>query len=379
MLFYEQFDIKIKNNLKNVFKNIDYKRIASHALFWLLLNLVVDIASSIARSDDFLHMFIVDLIFYTPTDMLALYVTIYYLFPKFLLKKKYVSFFLLLTVLFIAILCIATPVQYIPFLEFSAPKYIAKGHEVPNFIQYAKYTLASTITLKLSILGFGSAIKFFKIWFSGQKRQQKLEKEKLEIALQLREAELKFLKNQINPHFLFNALNNLYSLTLEKSDKAPDIVLRLSGLLDYMLYECNDDIVFLYKEIKAIKNYVDLQKIRYGNQVNVEIKVSDNIENTMIAPLLLMPFVENAFKHGLTKNMGKGNIFININVLNSEIHFNIKNTVNCDINKEKRKGGIGMENIKKRLELQYKNSYSLNINKIKNNFSVELIIRNKKK
>lgn len=269
----------------------------------------------------------------------------------------------------------ALPLQYIPFLEYSAPKYIKAGHEIPGFLQYVKLSLAPTITLKFSVVGFGSAIKLFKIWFQIQKNQQKLEKEKLEMTLQLREAELKFLKTQINPHFLFNALNNLYSLTLEKSDKAPDTVLRLSGLLDYMLYECDDDFVSLSKEIDAIKNYVDLQKIRYGENTSVEIKISEDSQETMIAPLLLVPFVENAFKHGLTKNMGKGEIYIEIEVVKLKIRFIVKNSIHYNSDEINQKGGIGMNNIKKRLELQYKDRYILETETSGNEFSVKLEIQ----
>ncbi len=133
----------------------------------------------------------------------------------------------------------------------------------------------------------------------------KLEKNALTTELKLKEAELKLLKAQIHPHFLFNTLNNLYGLTLEKSDEAPDLVLRLSDILDYILYRCDEKYVPLTEEINMIKNYLEIEKIRYSEKLSLETNFPDKTSAFKIAPLILLPFIENAFKHGVSKYPGR--------------------------------------------------------------------------
>jgi LytS/YehU family sensor histidine kinase len=229
------------------------------------------------------------------------------------------------------------------------------------------------ITVKIMIVGIVSAIKLLSKWAKLQKKQQLLEKEKLEIALKLKESELKFLKSQINPHFLFNALNNLYGLTLEKSDVAPDTVLKISELLDYMLHDCNVEYIDLIKEIKSLENYIDLQKIRYDDDAIVQFDIDGDAEGKVIAPLLLLPFVENAFKHGLTRNLGKGKVEIKIFIEKNGITFTVENDY---IQSEEEEGnhGIGLKNVKKRLDLQYKDRYELQIKDDESRFCVYLYL-----
>ena len=138
------------------------------------------------------------------------------------------------------------------------------------------------------------AIKLLKYWYANQQAQQVLTQQKLQ-------AELKFLKTQIHPHFLFNTLNNLYALTLKKSERAPEMVLKLSELINYMLYECASDDVPLTKEVKFIRNYGDIEKMRYGDKLDIDIRVTGDVNDRKIAPLVLLPFVENCFKHGASR------------------------------------------------------------------------------
>ena len=140
---------------------------------------------------------------------------------------------------------------------------------------------------------FMSSVKILRHWYKTEQHTRNLEREKLE-------AELKFLKAQIHPHFLFNTLNNLYSLTLKKSDYAPEVVLKLSGLVNYMLYYTKEQAVPLAKEIESIHNYIALEKIRYGKELEIAFDVSGNIGSSMISPMLLLPFIENSFKHGVS-------------------------------------------------------------------------------
>ena len=349
-------------NLKESIKNLNYKRIGYHVLFWIALTGFYDAVSSVLSDRPFFETLIHDLKFFFPSDVLGVYFTLYILIP-FLLKRKYVQFVLYSLIFFgILIFVITLPLQYLGlFLEYR-DDYLVAGRPFPNIYEYLSRNMLISITLKLMIIGIASSIKIAKIWLVSQKRQQNLMKEKLEVNLQLKEAELKYLKSQINPHFLFNALNNLYSLTLEKSEKAPEVVLKISSLLDYVLYECNVPKIDLEKEIENIKNYIDLQKIRYGNGTDIKFNIKGSINDVKIAPLLILPLVENAFKHGLDKNVGNGYIYIDILVYEDD-HFelSVNNSLKGENNHEGE--GIGLKNLKKRLELQYpeKHIFSLKI------------------
>ncbi len=163
-----------------------------------------------------------------------------------------------------------------------------------------------------------ASVKLFEYWYVNQINNQELQKQKLE-------SELKFLKSQIHPHFLFNTLNNLYALTLDKSEEAPEVVVKLSGLLSYMLYECNAPRVPLEKEINLLQDYLAMEKIRYRNELKVDFDVQGKVNGKLIAPLLLIPFVENGFKHGLSKQINNPWIYIALRINNDSLHFNVKN------------------------------------------------------
>jgi len=243
--------------------------------------------SSIA-SNDYLNTFLSYFIL-LPPQILAVYTTTYFLIPKFLLTKKHLKFFVLLLVsaiIYVALYRVIIYYVLAPLLY--TPKSYKLVKEAGLFYPY--YSLYSLFSI-YSVVALASFIKILKQWFQNQQLTQQLEKEKLE-------AELKFLKAQINPHFLFNTLNNLYALTLKKSNKAPEIVLKLSSLLDYMLYECNAPFVSLDKEIQLIKNYISLEKLRYGNRLKIDFTVEGNTSEKQIAPMLILPLVENCFKHG---------------------------------------------------------------------------------
>ena len=192
-----------------------------------------------------------------------------------------------------------------------------------------------------------------------------------EINEQKKTAELTALKHQLNPHFLFNTLNNLYTLALKKSEQTPEVIEKLSDILDYMLYRCNDKYVSLQKEIVMIENYIDLEKVRYGNRVNVSFEKNINRE-VKIAPLLLLTFIENAFKHGLSQELKEAFISINIGLDGKQIIFNIKNSKSAIAIDKPKEECIGLKNVKKQLELLYSNEYTLDIRDEKNSYSVIL-------
>ena len=201
-----------------------------------------------------------------------------------------------------------------------------------------------------------------------RERAQQLEKEKLE-------TELKFLKAQINPHFLFNTLNNLYSSVVNNSPDAPDMILRLSGILDYVLYKSQNKSVPLSEEIETIENFIGLEKIRYGERLQVEFEKEGNL-SLPISPLILLSLVENAFKHGASGDIDSPKIRIKITAKNDEIHCNVWNTKSKytgELNDAYKKG-IGLSNVKRQMNLIYPEGYNLKIEDGEEDFEVSLKI-----
>jgi len=279
------------------------------------------------------------------------YFNLLYLIPRFFDKQKYRKYFLILIGALALISFILFEVYW--HFEYMVPWRHRMGGKFPLFMFVI---FPNTMILVLTTL-----FHFLRDWIRLKDVEIQLkqaEKDKLE-------AELKALKAQINPHFLFNSLNNIYSLSLDQSEKSPELLLKLSGLMRYILYDCNDDSVALAKEIEFIQNYIDLERIRFDNTLKIDMNISGDIEGKGIAPMLLMPFIENSFKHGASKNIGKMYIRINLEVVDDVLNFEISNNIpenksRNPINPEV--GGIGLSNVKKRLELGYEpKDYNLSI------------------
>ena len=199
--------------------------------------------------------------------------------------------------------------------------------------------------------------------------------ERTELIKMNTELELNLLKSQINPHFLFNTLNNIYSLSLQKSDRSPEMILKLSDLMRYMLYECNVPLIDLQREIQFLQDYIDLEKIRHGEKVEILFSVQGAPDGLKIPPLLLIPFVENAFKHGVNAQFGNAWVHINLLLENNQIVFEIKNNKpQTATQRNLNSSGIGIENAKKRLQLIYPNKHVLEINDLPATFHIKLSI-----
>jgi LytS/YehU family sensor histidine kinase len=216
-----------------------------------------------------------------------------------------------------------------------------------------------------------SAFKLLKLNLKQSKNNAVLEAKVLEAQLKFKEQELKFLKMQIHPHFLFNTLNTMYGLALKKAEQTPDMILKLSNLLDYLLYQTEKPLVAISEEIEHIKDYIALEKMRFNDTLNVTMEVSLASENTTIAPMLLLSFIENSFKHGSIKN-GVLQISIEIKADLEMVHFRIKNSNSDDTSSH---GGIGLENSKKRLELLYPDKHKLAIDNTEDEFVVYLQLK----
>ncbi|MBS1663659.1 MAG: histidine kinase [Bacteroidetes bacterium] len=186
-------------------------------------------------------------------------------------------------------------------------------------------------------------------------------------------AELQLLKAQVHPHFLFNTLNNIYSFSLDGSPKTPQLILKLSSLLSYMLYDCKAEQVRLEKEVEIMKDYIDLERERYGNTIEISWTVEGTITDNFISPLLMLPFLENAFKHGASEQIEKPWMGVDISVENNILKFNIANSKNEYISHSN--NGIGIDNVKKRLEFLYPGKHELKINDEGDFFAVALMVK----
>lgn len=234
-----------------------------------------------------------------------------------------------------------------------------------QFQKFEWSMLYNLFAVMILALLFSSTIKIAKDSF--MKRQE------------IKDAELKLLKAQLNPHFLFNTLNNLYGLSVINSNKLPDLMLKLSDLLRYSLYDTKEQLVPLEKEIQYLQNYVALERIRLEDKIDIELSVSKKITNFYIAPMLLIVFVENAFKHLGTSKNGDSKVAIDMDVKEEELVFTCINTIdnleaqNTDL--EKGKSGIGLRNAKKRLTLMYPDRHTLEINKHEKEYIVKLTVK----
>ena len=353
-------DLSIHPLLKKPFFN---NRPLIHGLFWLSYVSFFALVDA-GGQDEFTNAFIDQLIM-LPVKMAAVYLTLYFLIPKFLLTRKYSVFMIGVIILMIAAGFAQRAVIYFIIYPLKYPDFSLA--ELEPFIR--GYKIARTVLQIAYVLIFASAIKITKYWYHDQQRAKSLVQEKLE-------AELKFLKSQIHPHFLFNTLNNLYALSLKKSDDAPEVVLRLSGLVNYMLYDANAPVVPLSREIESIHNYIALERIRHGSNLDIFFDVSGNISGTQIAPMLLLPFVENSFKHGVSDEIKDKWIAANLNVNNEFLTFKIENGKSLRrVNpRENVPGGIGLKNVKRRLELLYPDKYELKIFDEKDSYLVNLKI-----
>ncbi|MEQ9308297.1 MAG: histidine kinase [Balneolaceae bacterium] len=299
---------------------------------------------------------------YLPLKVIATYFTLYFVIPRYFIQKKYVTATIITTV---AIVLAGFTQRFLDYYVFY-PIYSY------DWMSGSPLNVAKSLKNVLSIypaVALASFIKITKYYYSEESKSQELQQQKLQ-------AELNFLKGQIHPHFLFNTLNNLYALTLKKSESSPEVVLKLSELLSFMLYECNSRTVPLNKELNLIKNYISLEKIRYDNRLSVSYETYGDVSQSQIPPMLLLPFVENAFKHGTSDTLDDVWVEINVVIRNQILSFSVKNSagqnpahVEFDYQQ-----GIGLKNVNRRLELLYNGFYDLKIVDDSKTYSVSLEI-----
>jgi LytS/YehU family sensor histidine kinase len=238
----------------------------------------------------------------------------------------------------------------------------------PFFNPFRRMRLIYSFTQTLAIFFLSTAFKTSQLALKREKEASELKSENLN-------SELKFLKSQINPHFLFNALNNIYALSVIKSEKTPDNILKLSDMLRYIIYDCNADKVPLEKELNYINNYIDLQKLKDDQITGIEVDFNNTDPNCQIAPMIFIPFIENAFKHSNIEDREFGWIKLKIENTDEQLIFEISNSLPKDITTKDKVGGVGLENVKRRLQLIYDEKQNLGIEQTEDGFYVVLTIR----
>ncbi len=304
--------------------------------------------------------------FLLPLTMLVTYLVVFVLIPRFLLTRNYLKFFLysfytLIFSSYIIVLVIYGCLIFLLDFNISIMPPMSKNF---FFILILVYLIVGVVSF-ISVLNHN---------FRTDSRNKELQNKILATQLQIKEQELHYLKMQIHPHFLFNTLNTIYGFALKQSKQTPDIILKLSNLLDYILYQINKPRVSLKEEVMHIREYVDLEKIRFQDTLKVDFSASEIVDEIQIAPMLLIPFVENAFKHGAIRD-GFMQVSITVKVFENQLEFCVRNTIIPEEIKEEN-AGIGLENSKKRLELHYHDNYTLDQEISDNWYIVKLSIVN---
>lgn len=324
------------------------KRFIIHLLFWSAILYWRANGDFLYKAP--LYKFVLHHVLRLPPLIIATYTTIYYLLPQFIVKEKRywqfaVSFVLIFWAAFSLEMSIIESPYTLTILNVTTP--------IEYFVFKQLHPFRNSFAL-LSIIGIASTIRFFKLYQAKERQEHQL----IQARLEMQHA---FLKAQVNPHFLFNALNNLYSMAVQKQEmEIADGLGNLSGIMHYLTYESGEKLVALTKEIQLVENYIAIQQLRIAeeDEITISFNVSGEIEGVQIAPVILLPLVENAFKHGM-KPAHKCLISIELSVSTAELYFKINNTLFKKSAREIDEKGIGLENVRKRLELIYTNRFTL--------------------
>jgi sensor histidine kinase YesM len=349
-------------NLKNKFSSTLF----IHSIVWCLFILMALLPTYETNT-----YFNTDFYVQWGTGFLLFYLNYYYLVPKFLLEKRA----WLYLVIIISLIYTLTTLRFyylIPDFKDHMPSHL-KGIANDQFLKRNPFGRKPPFFFKLIpslfyvfIVATSTIIRTLTEYHINQ--QNKLIAESSKTA-----SELNYLRKQTNPHFLFNALNSIYSLAYKKSDLVPDAIVTLSEMMRYMLYETDNQTVFLEKEINYIQNYIELQKLRLNNIENIFINIHGETKEKYIEPLLLISFVENAFKYG-TDYKGVAYVKIKITIKGNNLDFVIENKIQ-DYNKDPNNSGIGMNNIENRLNLLYPNTHQLTVLETDNSYIVHLKLK----
>lgn len=294
-------------------------------------------------------------------NIVASYVHYLLILPVLFRDKKWGTYFLRLAMLLASVMALRMLAENEVFTKLTTNEEYYKGIHLPRII--------STLWDTLSFLLFTGMIKFVLDWFELENKRKQLENEKLN-------AELNYLKSQINPHFLFNTLHNLNSLVYAGAKNANDVIVKLSNIMRYMIYESGKEQVPLTSEIDYMNDYIHLESIRLNNSFKLDLKITGSVGQVMIAPLMLITFLENAFKHGVSDQ--EPDCWINLSITvdtQGLLHYHVSNKKIKNSKHAKLKSGFGLDNVKKRLGLSYPESYTLSVIDTEHAYTIYLILR----
>jgi two-component system, LytTR family, sensor histidine kinase AlgZ len=286
------------------------------------------------------------------------YLNYFLFFPKLLADKNVWRYLVQFTLAFAILITI----------RINLERYLIDGFSRQEEYLYQVRFIVQVITTNLFIVIFLGMIRFAVDWFEFEARKKSVENEKLT-------AELNFLKAQINPHFLFNTLNNLYYLAYTKSPNTPEVIAKLSQMMRYMIYDSNYPQVPLSKEIEYMENYISLERLRLNDHIPIEFNVAGDPKKYMVTPLIFITFLENAFKHGVSNNNPKAWIRISIELAENECIYKVENSKIASVKPEsEEKSGIGLQNVTRRLELSYPGRYELKVDNLPDQYKIKLRI-----
>lgn len=345
-----------------IFSNERSYRIKRHLLFWTTWWLFMGVLYAFTPVPTDLNYFqrlpnsMTDALLFMPVHMFLSYSLMYFLIPRFIVKSRYLlaAFWLVVLVFATAALSAIIALFVITSVkDVLLPSHLVLKSHKPSSDNPGMFYLALLGGLRggLSVGGIAAAIKLMKHWYTEGQRNLRLQKENAESQLQI-------LKAQVHPHFLFNTLNNIYSYTQNTSPAASTMVMGLSDMLRYMLYECNKPLVPLAKELKMTEEYIDLEKIRYGNELELHIDLPEHTEGLYIAPLMLLPFIENCFKHGISNILEQPWLSLHMTIEGPVMTMKLLNSKPVT-QPSTHQPGIGIENVRKRLALLYPERHEL--------------------
>ncbi len=292
-------------------------------------------------------------------NIIASYVHYFFILPIFLRDQKWKMYLLRLLALLIPVMCFRILTENQIFVSMTSQ---------PEYFRTLKlFRLVSTIWDTLTFLVFTGMIRFVLDWFALENEKKQLENEKLV-------AELNYLKSQINPHFLFNTLHNLNYLVYAGSQNATEVIIKLSNIMRYMIYEAGKERVPLSSEIGYMNDYIHLESIRLNKSFHLDFNIHGPVENVKIAPLMLITFLENSFKHGVSDLETNCWIRMKLVVENNQLNFRVSNKKIIANTKQKLKSGFGLSNVKKRLALSYPSLYTLNVDDQPETYEIRLTL-----
>lgn len=329
------------------------KKILFHGILWIAVLLFFSVFFGVEGAS-FYTVFEFSL-YLLPITVFTTYTFVYYIIPKFLLLQKYVEF------VFYSICAVIFSCVYIIISTFYGLVFLSRM-DITGKFPISKSVFLIIIAVYIVVL-LACAFTLLRNYYVTLSINKELKNSILLGELQIKEQQLKYLKMQIHPHFLFNTLNTLYAFALHKNEKTPEMILQLSNLLDYIIYQTQKPAVFLADEIKHLKDFIEMEKNRFQDKLKIKFTTEGISEYTQIPPMLFLPFLENSFKHGKDEN---GNLKIEMEIIQdrTDLFFEIINSKGLikeeGICKES-KNGIGLENVKQRLDLLFKDKYTLKI------------------